>query len=221
MTRGAGRVRGRHELEGTFSPFGERYFENRTYGFEIEDSVVSGGGKVKFTYRPEAPVSEHGAQTNFRHWKIYGDGNVFHSNVTMQKVTPRELVFTVERNAREGRAMQKGDLLEFEFGIFIAGNNAQDPDAIEGRNSYYSDTFRYRVGEGGLTAENADTSGEMGPSERCAGRGRDHDPVDLRGAGALLLADGTQRAARAGAAVRGRAPALPHRLRKRRAQRTG
>ena len=42
VTRGAGRVRGRHELEGTFSPFGERYFENRSYGFEIEDSGRGG-----------------------------------------------------------------------------------------------------------------------------------------------------------------------------------
>jgi CxxC motif-containing protein (DUF1111 family) len=163
VTRGAGRVRGRHELEGTYSPYGALYFENRSYGFEIEDHVAAGQSNVKFTYRPEAPVSANGAQTNFRHFKIYGDGNVFHSNVTMQQVTPRELVFTVTRNAREGRALQRGDVLEFEFGIFIAGNNAGDPDAIEGRNSYYTDTFRYLVGEGGLTADNDDTSGKPGP----------------------------------------------------------
>ena len=165
VTRGAGRVRGRHELEGTYSPYGALYFENRSYGFEIEDRVESGQSSVKFTYRPEAPVSANGAQTNFRYFKIYGDGNVFHSNVTMEKVTPRELIYTVERNAREGRALQSGDVLEFEFGIFIAGNNGADPDAIEGRNSYYTDTFRYRVGSGGLTPDNADTSGEPGPDE--------------------------------------------------------
>jgi CxxC motif-containing protein (DUF1111 family) len=166
VTRGAGRVRGRHELEGTYSPYGALYFENRSYGFEIEDRVANGQSSVKFTYRPEAPVSANGAQTNFRYFKIYGDGNVFHSNVTMEKVTPTELIYTVERNAREGRALQKGDVLEFEFGIFIAGNNASDPDAIEGRNSYYTDTFRYLVGEGGLTPDNADTSGEAGPDQR-------------------------------------------------------
>lgn len=165
-TRGAGRVRGRHELEGTYSPYGALYFENRSYGFEIEDHVGAGESRVEFIYRPEAPVSQNGAQTNFRFFKIYGDGNVFHSNVTMQKVTPRELTFSVTRNARENRALQRGDVLEFEFGIFIAGNNAGDPDAIEGRNSYYTDTFRYRVGEGGLTPDNADTSGDMGPDER-------------------------------------------------------
>jgi CxxC motif-containing protein (DUF1111 family) len=165
VTRGAGRVRGRHELEGTYSPFGPLYFENRSYGFVIEDSVAAGGGEIRFTYLPEAPVSTNGAQTNFRYFKIYGDGNVFHSNVTMERVTLQELVYTVDHNSREGRPLATGDVLEFEFGIFIAGNAAGDPGAIEGRNSYYTDTFRYRVGEGGLTARNDDTSGTPGPSD--------------------------------------------------------
>jgi CxxC motif-containing protein (DUF1111 family) len=83
----------------------------------------------------------------------------------MQQVTPQELVYTVDRNARDNRDLKQGDLLEFEFGIFITGNNAADANPIEGRNSYYTDTFRYRVGEGGLTAYNADTSGTLGPDE--------------------------------------------------------
>jgi CxxC motif-containing protein (DUF1111 family) len=166
VTRGAGRVRGRHELEETYSPFLSDYFENRSYGFVIEDTVAAGGTSVKFTYLPEAPVSAHGATTNFRHWKIYGNGNVFHSNVSMQQVTPQELEYTVDRNARENRPMQVGDLLEFEFGIFITGNNAADPEPIEGRTSYYTDTFRYRVGVGGLTPDNADTSEPLGPHEK-------------------------------------------------------
>jgi CxxC motif-containing protein (DUF1111 family) len=165
VTRGAGRVRGRHELEGTFSPYGPLYFENRSYGFVIEDSVAAGGSTIDFTYLPEAPVSTHGAQTNFRYFKIYGDGNVFHSNVTMQRVTLQELVYTVEQNSREGRPLQPGDVIEFEFGVFIAGNGEGDPGAIEGRTAYYSDSFRYLVGEGGLTARSADTSGQLGPED--------------------------------------------------------
>jgi CxxC motif-containing protein (DUF1111 family) len=165
VTRGAGRVRGRHELEGTYSPFGPLYFENRSYAFTIEDQIAAGGDTVTFSYRPEAPVSANGPGTNFRYFKIYGDGNVFHSNVTMGEVTPQELVYPVDRNAREGRELRAGDLLEFEFGIFIAGQDAGDPNAIEGRTSYYTDTFRYRVGEGGLTPFNADDSGQRGPDE--------------------------------------------------------
>jgi CxxC motif-containing protein (DUF1111 family) len=163
VTRGAGRVRGRHELEGSFSAFGPGYFENRSYAFVIEDTIAAGGTTIEFTYLPETDVSANGPGTNFRHWKIFGEGNVFHSNVTMEEKSPRELVYTATRHGRENRPMRKGDLLEFEFGIFIAGNAAADPNPIEGRNSYYSDTFRYRVGEGGLSPNNQDTSGEPGP----------------------------------------------------------
>ncbi|MET0387306.1 MAG: di-heme oxidoredictase family protein [Polyangiales bacterium] len=164
VTRGAGRVRGRHELEETYGPFGALYFENRSYHFTIEDSVAAGGSTISFTYEPEAPVSAHGPVTNFRHWKIYGNGNVFHTNVSMQTDTPQHQTYTVERNGREGRPMRVGDVLEFEFGIFISGNTAQDPDPIEGRTAYYTDTFRYRVGAGGLTPDNADSSGDPGPT---------------------------------------------------------
>ena len=163
VTRGAGRVRGRHELEATFSPYGPLYFENRSYAFTIVDHVAAGGDSIELTYEPEAPVSENGPTTNFRHWKIYGNGNVFHSNVSMAGESPRKLSYRVERNAREGRNMRMGDVLEFEVGIFISGNAQGDRAAIEGRNSYYTDTFRYRVGIGGLTSDNADPSGTLGP----------------------------------------------------------
>jgi CxxC motif-containing protein (DUF1111 family) len=165
VTRGAGRVRGRHELEGTYSPYGGLYFEHRSYAFTIVDRVAAGGDTIEFTYEPEAPVSDNGPTTNFRHWKIYGDGNVFHSNVSMAGNSPRKLEYTVERNARDDRAMRAGDVLEFEFGIFISGNADGDHDPIEGRNSYYTDTFRYRVGMGGLSADNADSSGTLGPDD--------------------------------------------------------
>lgn len=173
VTRGAGRVRGRHELEGQHAPYLERYFENRSYSFEIADRVAAGGNTITVTYRPEAPVSEFGAQTNFRFWKVYGDGNVFHSNVGMEKLEPQLLQYTVDYNPRANRPMALGDILEFEFGIFIAGNNAQDPDAIEGRTAYYTDTFRYQVGIGGLTAESADPAGILGPApaEQLTGTG--------------------------------------------------
>ncbi len=163
VTRAAGRVRGRHELEGTFSLFGGRYFENRSFTFVVEDTVAAGGGTVTVTYYPEAPVSTYGAQTNLRAWKVYGDGNVFHHNVTMETVTSQEQIHTIERNARANRPMEVGDVMEFEFGIFIAGNAANDPGAIEGRTAYYSDTFRYQVGVGGLTPDSDDSSGELGP----------------------------------------------------------
>ena len=44
-TRGAGRVRGRHELEAQFSLYLPLYFENRSYEFTIEDTVAAGGDR--------------------------------------------------------------------------------------------------------------------------------------------------------------------------------
>jgi len=157
-TRGAGRVRGRHELEREFSGFLPRYFENRSYQFTVVDTVAAGGGTVTFEYVSAGP-SAASPSTNLRVWKVYGAGNVFHENLDMQRVDDRHARFTIRTNARERRPMQKGDMLEFEFGIFL------DSARVEGRTNYYTDTFRYRVGVGGLTASNSDPAvGELGPA---------------------------------------------------------
>jgi CxxC motif-containing protein (DUF1111 family) len=156
-TRGAGRVRGRHEIEKTFSLFLPLYFENRSYVFSVQDSVAAGGTTVKFDYTSLGAPADM-PLTNLRVWKVYGAGNVFHQNVDMVKVAARESTFTVTSNEREHRPMRKGDVLEFEFGIFLAAAS------VPGRTNYYTDTFRYRVGEGGLTAVNTDPSvGDLGP----------------------------------------------------------
>jgi CxxC motif-containing protein (DUF1111 family) len=157
-TRGAGRVRGRHELEAEFSIYLPLYFENRTYAFTIEDTVAAGGSTVSFTYGSlGAPANT--PLTNLRVWKVYGGGNVFHENLDMQRLDGRRSVSVIRSNGRERRPLRKGDLLEFEFGVFL------DSAQVPGRTNYYTDTFRYRVGEGGLTAANADPAvGELGPS---------------------------------------------------------
>jgi CxxC motif-containing protein (DUF1111 family)/cytochrome c553 len=181
ITRAAGRVRGRHELEGTYGPFGPMYFEDRTYGFVIEDFTARGESRIRVTYLPIARPQD---KTNFRAFKIYGDGNVFHANTGMDSDTAlpsllragndpaanytkviapyaRVQSHEVTRNARANRALQKDDLFEFEFGVFI------DPGDVSAnsRTAYYTDTFRYRIGRGGLTPENFDTSGTLGPTE--------------------------------------------------------
>lgn len=166
VTRAAGRVRGRHELENDYNPFVTQYFENRSYAFVIEDYVARGEDRIDISYFPAAPVSTYGSGTNLRAWKIYGDGNVFHNNTGFDTtIDLQHQVKTLTGNSREQRPMQIGDVMEFEFGVFIAGNAANDPGAIEGRTSYYTDTFRYRVGQGGLQVRNDDPSGRMGPGD--------------------------------------------------------
>jgi CxxC motif-containing protein (DUF1111 family) len=189
VTRGAGRVRGRHEgpldTNQPFMEFVADYFLSRTYGFVVEDFTPLGESRIRVTY---LPISMPTTGTNFRAWKDYGNGDVFTQNTGMtsnaelpelplgdrdlaadygQRIAPYAMVQQQEttRNNREGRKIEVGDLLEFEFGIF------NDEGAIEppgSRTSYYTDTFRYRVGEGGLTANNPDDydgRGTLGPAE--------------------------------------------------------
>jgi CxxC motif-containing protein (DUF1111 family)/cytochrome c553 len=180
ITRGAGRVRQRHESEGTFNPFGPHYFEDRSYGFLVEDYTPLGESLIRVSYLPVAMPTDG---TNFRAWKIYGDGNVFYANSGMDpgalpalesEVTPtleesyRTTVAefaTVQvkessNNPRTDRPIEAGDIFEFEFGIFIEADAVRE----NSRTSYYTDTFRYQVGVGGLTARSDDTNGQLGPA---------------------------------------------------------
>jgi CxxC motif-containing protein (DUF1111 family) len=183
VTRGSGRVRGRHEgpldTNQPFMEFVEDYFVSRTYGWIVEDFTPLGESKVRVTYLPIAMPTPG---TNFRAWKDYGNGDVFLANMGVTSDAPLPALFhdgedladsyasriapyaqvqqqETTRNSREDRSIEAGDLLEFEFGIF------QEPSAIEppgSRTSYYSDTFRYRVGKGGVTADNPDEYGGQG-----------------------------------------------------------
>ncbi|WPB75456.1 di-heme oxidoredictase family protein [Archangium violaceum] len=172
VTTASGRVRPRHEREDRFMHFEGHYFEHRSFRFTIEDHVAAGASSIKVIYEPIADPSTYGPTTNFRAWKMYGPaGNgpqsyTFADNGVLTQVAPRRLEKTVTRNARESRPIKVGDIFDFEFGIFLAGFDAADPSSIgDGAKSYYSDTFRYQVGVGGLTPETFDTTGLLGPVE--------------------------------------------------------
>jgi CxxC motif-containing protein (DUF1111 family) len=189
VTRGAGRVRGRHEgpldTNQPFMEFVADYFLSRTYGWIVEDFTRLGESKIRVTY---LPISLPTTGTNFRAWKDYGNGDVFTQNTGMtsnadlpellvgdrnlaadyeKQVAPYAMVQQQEttRNNRDGREIEVGDLFEFEFGIFNDEGAIQPPGS---RTAYYTDTFRYRVGKGGVTADNPDLyngQGVLGPTE--------------------------------------------------------
>jgi CxxC motif-containing protein (DUF1111 family) len=73
------------------------------------------------------------------------------SNYTPPAGTPGNafvLVKEIRTAANEGhRALRKGDLVEFELGIFLAGN----PDVI-GRFNYYAEALVYRAGSHGIVS---------------------------------------------------------------------
>lgn len=189
ITRGAGRVRGRHEgpldTNQPFMEFVADYFMARTYGFIVEDYTTIGQSKIVVTY---LPISMPTGGTNFRAWKNYGNGDVFSTNAGMNsdvalpqimkggtdmladyktKFAPYARIQqqTTTHNTRDGSDIKAGQLFEFEFGIF------NDPGAIQppgSRTNYYTDTYRYKVGVGGVTADNPDKytgdKGILGPS---------------------------------------------------------
>jgi CxxC motif-containing protein (DUF1111 family) len=188
ITRGAGRVRGRHEgpldTNQPFMEFVADYFLSRTYGWIVEDFTTIGQSRIRVTY---LPISMPTGGTNFRAWKDYGNGDVFTNNGGMKSdlqlppllVNGNDMSASYQKtfapyarlqqaettqNNRENRPIQAGDLFEFEFGIFNDAAAIQPPGS---RTNYYTDTFRYQVGTGGVTSNNPDTytggKGILGP----------------------------------------------------------
>ena len=188
VTRGAGRVRGRHEgpldTNQPFMEFVADYFVSRSYGFIVEDFTPMGESKIRVTY---LPVSMPTGGTNFRAWKNYGNGDVFSTNAGMTSdvqlppllMAGKDMAMgydktfapyariqqqTTTSNTRDGSPIKAGQLFEFEFGIFNDAGKIQPPGS---RTNYYTDTFRYQVGKGGITANNPDAytggKGILGP----------------------------------------------------------
>jgi CxxC motif-containing protein (DUF1111 family) len=167
ITRGAGRVRGRHEKEGSFGQFLENYFDNRTYGFVNEDFTNTATKHIHTTYEPVSTPDHNGNRiTNWRHWKMQGDNATFMQNDYMKDGTDANLPMGVpptgsyafvqyfdDMNPPGTRSFTIGDNFEFEFGIFILPTALVTPGS---RDSYYTDTFRLQIGIGGLTPYNMD-----------------------------------------------------------------
>jgi CxxC motif-containing protein (DUF1111 family) len=179
ITRGAGRVRGRHEKQESFAPFLENYFDNRTYGFIIEDWTPTGKQQIRATYLPVSMPDHDGNRiTNWRSWKEQGNNATFESNRyavdVMQTDIPATPPFTTptapyafQQQALEtsatmpaDRTMTVGQNYEFEIGVFILPSALVTPGS---RDSYYTDTFRYQIGIGGLTPNNLDYAAAPGP----------------------------------------------------------
>jgi CxxC motif-containing protein (DUF1111 family) len=165
VTRGAGRVRGRHEKEGSFGQFLENYMDNRTYGFVSVDFTNTATKHIQTTYEPVSMVDHNGNRiTNWRHWKVQGDNATFMLNDYMKDTTMDDVPMPAtgpyafvqkfdDMMAPGGRSFAIGQNFEFEFGIFISPGALATPGS---RDSYYTDTFRLQIGVGGLTPYNMD-----------------------------------------------------------------
>jgi CxxC motif-containing protein (DUF1111 family) len=173
VTRGAGRVRGRHEKEGSFGQFLENYFDNRTYGFIEEDFTNTATKHIKSTYFPVSMPDHTGNRiTNWRHWKLQGNNATFALNDYMKDGTMADapmaptgqtamIQYFDDKQPPGGRQFAIGQNFEFEIGIFIAKDALTTPGS---RDSYYTDCFRLQIGVGGLTANNLDYDQLPGPT---------------------------------------------------------
>ena len=131
----------RHEDEATFPLFGARYFENRTFGFELEDFTSVGDGKVKMTIRSHAPMGDH-APFNLRLFHVDGpeggDFSQFMINMNwdvtpgLDRLDAHTATYTVTHNNRTGQLIKVGDILDLEFGFFF------DQSQVEGQTAYYT-----------------------------------------------------------------------------------
>ncbi len=161
--RGAGRVRFRHEMEPEFATYHGHYFENRTFGYILDDSIPAGGSTITVTFLPnnnqyysaQGVNQEGGADLNIRFWKLYGhpDGNAYAGNVggASKDVLPfgcegnpngencntQKYIYTIKSNQRTGKPIQMGDQLQIEFGIFMARYGKMGPpiDTTHVRNN--------------------------------------------------------------------------------------
>jgi CxxC motif-containing protein (DUF1111 family) len=169
VTRAAGRARNRHEKEGTFATYTANYFDGRTFGLVIEDFTATGVDRIRVTYLPIASLGD-GVSINWRAWKVFGENATFQYNKELPVVTeqdnppealdvPHAAVMQIEETtAPLDRSFALGENFEFEFGHFV------DPEVSQLRNSYYTDTFRYQMGVGGLTPNNTDYEPAPGPA---------------------------------------------------------
>lgn len=175
VTRGAGRIHGRHwgpqETNEPFATYPTNYFTSRSYGFLVEDFTHLGESRVRVTYLPQATPES----TELHAFKSYSNGDVFTSNDVFTMLGDLPDIFLTGRlqnypsviegfavveeaeliqNSRTFMPITLGELFEFE----IAGRLIElPPDST--RTSYFSDTFRIILGQGGLTPNNADDFG--------------------------------------------------------------
>jgi CxxC motif-containing protein (DUF1111 family) len=171
VTRAAGRARNRHEKEVTFATYPLNYFADRTFGLVIEDFTPTGDDRIRVTYLPIASLSE-GVSLNWRAWKVSGGNATFQYNrefpIVSEDDNPPEgatvdhgaVLQIEETTAPPDRSFAAGENFEFELGHFV------DPEVVppEQRGSYYTDTFRYEMGVGGLTPNNTDYEPAPGPA---------------------------------------------------------
>jgi CxxC motif-containing protein (DUF1111 family) len=143
VTRVGDRVRDRHAREAVFhiyDHFLPRYFEDRTFGLEIVDTVAKGGSAITLNVSPVHPLDTPNVRAFFRGITTVAE---YFYNGDLTPVNDSLYTATITYNAKENREIRVGDRMELEVGIFLRA-------PIAGRFNYYSSVWLYVVGSGGI-----------------------------------------------------------------------
>ena len=156
VTFGSGRGRSRHESENSFYTFPANYFEHRTFGFEIHDNIANGESQIAIYYEPEFAHFQkpecRSAYSNLWRADFNNNGTFEPMKVAEHDSSGRgeKWVCYINRDAHDGDdgKLEVGEWMEVEFQQFL-GRFDGDPE-IEGQNIYYTDTYRFKIGEPGI-----------------------------------------------------------------------
>lgn len=184
ITEGVIRVRRRHENDMDFSKYNPFYWEGRRTTFRIEDHTPQGEHQIRFILDAEWPqdLSQYRAP-DFSATYV-GDPmahetlrSKFRINARMQASrdgTHFEYVLTPESYGGTSAAFPElGEVLTIEFRFFNdeshapwQAQKATNPHTI---SAYYSEFFRFVVGEAGLQIDDPDDAYALASPRRYAG----------------------------------------------------
>jgi CxxC motif-containing protein (DUF1111 family) len=143
VTRFGDRARDRHAREANFMNYDHYlplYWEFRTVGIEIVDTIAKGGTTLTATI-----TTLHQMDTpDFRAFYL-GSGVLtnYSYNIDSTQLDPFHYQAVIDHNYSTGQPLHVGDRMEIEFSQFIL-------PPLVGRTNYYGTAVLYIVGTGGL-----------------------------------------------------------------------
>lgn len=143
VTRWGDRARDRHARESQFRAYEHylsRYWQIRTAGVEIVDTIAKGGTTITFdvTTQWRLKPGQEELRLFFRGVNTVAE---YLDNRTMTPLDDRHYTHVVSYNPRERRPIRVGDAIELELSQFL-----DEPPS--GRANYYGTTMLYVVGTG-------------------------------------------------------------------------
>jgi CxxC motif-containing protein (DUF1111 family) len=155
LTYMADRARDRHARESTYAIYDHYlswYWEQRTIGLQIADTVPKGGNSITFTYQTGCQLDAKEFRAGFLGVTTVAQymGNTPSTLITTNynfdyyypnPLTTNVYTVTITANPQNNQSLHVGDRIEVEISQFLNGQ-------VHGRANYYGTVFLYIVGQG-------------------------------------------------------------------------